>query len=108
MPVRARESGRTQAERRAASRAAVLEAAARGISARGFSTLTLDQVAADAGYSRGAIYHLFDSKEHLALAVLESVDASWQEAAVEELEGATAPLDSLLALARAHARYCRA
>ena len=50
---------RTQAERRAASRAALLEAGARGISRYGYGNVILEKVAADAGYTRGALYHQF-------------------------------------------------
>ena len=63
----------TQADRRARTRSALLESAARGLSRYGYSNLTLEQVAADAGYTRGALYHLFTNKEELALAVVEWV-----------------------------------
>jgi AcrR family transcriptional regulator len=61
----------TQAERRARTRAAILESAARGLSRYGYGNLKLEQVAADAGYTRGALYHLFRNKEDLTLAVRE-------------------------------------
>ena len=52
----------TQAERRERTEAALLEAAARGLSRHGYGNLVLEQVANEAGYSRGALYHLFDGK----------------------------------------------
>ncbi len=71
-----RETGRrpTQAERRARSRAAVLESAARGLSRYGYANLVLEDVAREAGYTRGAVYHQFKDKEDLALAVLHWVE----------------------------------
>ena len=47
---------RSQAERRAETRAALLEAAARGLSRNGYGDLNLAEVAAEAGYTRGALY----------------------------------------------------
>lgn len=97
----------TQADRRARSRSAILEAAARGLSRYGYGNLVLEQVAADAGYTRGALYHQFASKEELALAVVAWVEETWY-AEVGQLIGDTAdPLETLIAVARGHAVYCR-
>ena len=49
----------SQAERSARSRGALLEAAARGLSRYGYGNLNLERVAAEAGYTRGALYHQF-------------------------------------------------
>ena len=46
---------RTQAERRARSRSRLLESAARGLSRYGYGNLRLEEVARDAGYTRGAM-----------------------------------------------------
>src|SRR6266705_6106775 len=67
----------TQADRRARTRGALLEAAARGLSRDGYANLVLERVASEAGYTRGALYHLFANKEELALAVLAWVDETW-------------------------------
>lgn len=98
---------RTQADRRARTREALLVSAARGFSTYGFANLALEQVARDAGYTRGALYHLFASKEELALAVVEWVGETWDaEVRVPALNEET-PLSSLLAMAKGHALYCR-
>ena len=68
---------RTQAERRARSRSALLESAARGLSRYGYGNLVLEEVAREAGYTRGALYHQFKDKEGLALAVIDWVDENW-------------------------------
>ena len=97
----------TQAERSARSRSALLESAARGLSRYGYGNLVLEQVARDAGYTRGALYHQFKDKEDLALAVVEWVDETWRREVAEPVEGEPDPVAALLALARGHAVYCR-
>jgi AcrR family transcriptional regulator len=97
----------TQAERSARTRGALLESAARGLSRHGYSNLKLEQVARDAGYTRGALYHQFRDKEELALAVLEWVDESWRREVGERAAQEADPVDALIALARGHAVFCR-
>jgi AcrR family transcriptional regulator len=97
----------TQAERRARTRAALLEAAAKGLSRYGYGNLILEQVAKDAGYTRGALYHLFQNKEELALAVVEWVAATWEQEVWQPAARRAGPVDVLVALARGHIVYCR-
>lgn len=61
----------TQAERRAQTREQVLAAAARVFAARGFDATSLDAIAEDAGFSRGAVYYNFADKEELFLELLD-------------------------------------
>ena len=61
-----------QHERRARTRAALLRAAGRVFAEHGFHQATLEAVAAEAGVSKGALYHYFPSKEQLFLALLEN------------------------------------
>src|ERR687897_1220839 len=102
-------SGRrpTQAERSARTRSALLESAARGLSRVGYSNLNLERVAADAGYTRGALYHQFKDKEDLALAVLDWVNDTWWREVGTPAEQQPDPVAALLAMARGHAIYCR-
>src|SRR3954454_8048977 len=97
----------THAERSARSRSALLESAARGLSRHGYANLVLERVAADAGYSRGALYHQFDGKEDLALAVIGWVEETWYAEMAEHIGNDAQPVEALLAIARAHAVYCR-
>ena len=98
----------TQADRRARTRNALLEAAARGLSRHGYGNLVLEQVARDAGYSRGALYHLFAGKEELALAVVAWVEETWWAEMAQYITDAERdPVDALRAVARAHAVFCR-
>lgn len=97
----------TQAERSARSRTALLEAAARGLSRHGYGKLSLEDVAREAGYTRGALYHQFRGKEDLALAVIEWADETWRAEVGEAAERESEPLGALLAMARGHAVLCR-
>jgi AcrR family transcriptional regulator len=98
---------RTQAERRARTRAALLEAGARGFSRYGYGNVILEKVAAEAGYTRGALYHQFTGKEDLAVAVVEWVAETWEREVWEPAQGRGTPVDILVALARGHIVFCR-
>jgi len=98
---------RTQAQRRARTRAALLEAAARGISRYGYGNVVLAKVANEAGYTRGALYHLFKGKEELALAVVEWVADSWEQDVWEPARRNDHAVDVLIALVRGHIVFCR-
>jgi AcrR family transcriptional regulator len=97
----------TQAERSARTRGALLEAAARGLSRYGYGNLVLEQVAREAGYTRGALYHQFEDKEDLALAVLGWVNESWMREVGGPAKEEPDPIAELIALARGHAVFCR-
>jgi AcrR family transcriptional regulator len=86
---------------------AILTAAARGLSTYGYANLVLEQVAREAGYTRGALYHLFASKEELALAVVEWVRDTWDAEVLQPARRLSDPLPALLMLAEGHALYCR-
>ncbi len=58
-------------ERKAQTRERLLEAAASVYARRGFDGATLDEVAAEAGFTKGAVYSHFGSKEKLLLALSE-------------------------------------
>src|SRR5215213_10376726 len=97
----------SQAERSARSRAALLESAARGLSRYGYGNLVLEQVAREAGYTRGALYHQFKDKEELALAVVEWADETWRREVGDPAEHEPDPVAALIAMARGHAVLCR-
>src|SRR3954463_4074769 len=97
----------TQAERSARTRGALLESAARGLSRRGYGNLILEDVAREAGYTRGALYHQFRDKEDLVLAVLRWADEAWRHEVGPLVEREADPAAALLALARGHAVFCR-
>jgi len=85
----------------------LLESAARGLSRYGYGNLVLEDVAREAGYTRGALYHQFKDKEELALAVIEWVDETWRGEVGGLVDRQPDPAAALIALARGHAVYCR-
>ena len=96
-----------QTERSARTRSALLESAARGLSRYGYGNLVLEQVAREAGYTRGALYHQFKNKEDLARSVIEWVDETWRREVGGPVDQQPDPVAALIALARGHAIYCR-
>jgi AcrR family transcriptional regulator len=103
-----RDRGRpTQADRSARSRGALLESAARGLSRHGYGNLVLEQVAREAGYTRGALYHQFEDKQELTLAVVGWALETWEREVGTLVEREADPVAALLALARGHAVFCR-
>ena len=97
----------TQAERSARTRGALLESAARGLSRYGYGKLVLEEVARDAGYTRGALYHQFKDKDDLALAVVRWADQTWRREVGEAAGREPDPVSTLLAIARGHAILSR-
>jgi AcrR family transcriptional regulator len=106
-PSAARGARPTQAQRSARSRTALLESAARGLSRYGYGNLVLEDVAREAGYTRGALYHQFKDKEDLALAVIDWVNENWMREVGEPARLEPNPVAVLVALARGHAVFCR-
>jgi AcrR family transcriptional regulator len=72
--------------KRARTREALIAAAARLIGEKGYHETTLEDVAAAAGMSRGAIYGNFRDRDELFVAVLES---RWQPIIPQLRSGAT-------------------
>ena len=85
----------------------MLESAARGLSRSGYGNLVLEEVAREAGYTRGALYHQFNDKEDLALAVIDWVQENWMREVSEPAKQEPDPVAELIALARGHAVFCR-
>jgi AcrR family transcriptional regulator len=66
---------RTQAERSAATRGALIDAARRLWSERGYAAVGTPEIAAEAGVTRGAMYHQFADKAALFGEVAEAVES---------------------------------
>lgn len=95
------------AARRQRTENALLTAGAANIARFGYAELVLERVARDAGYTRGALYHLFANKDALVLAVVEWVGAAWRSDMGLLLADSTDPLDRLISAARRSAVYSR-
>lgn len=91
----------TQAERSATTTTALLTTARRLFGERGYADVSIEEIAREAGVTRGALYHHFKSKEELFAALFEAIE---QELVGNALKAATAAADpwaSLTAGARA-------
>jgi AcrR family transcriptional regulator len=88
-------------ERRERTRAELLDAARRAFLRDGFHAASLDGIAEDAGYTKGAVYSNFASKDDLLVAVLEGHFS----ARVEAYEQLIFSTDGIEDAYRAVARY---
>ena len=61
----------TREEKKARTRAQLIDAAATVFARRGYMAASLDEVAEEAGLTKGAVYSNFDSKEDLFEAVID-------------------------------------
>jgi AcrR family transcriptional regulator len=95
----------TQATRTAKARDSLLESAAQKLSRYGYANLVLEHVAAEAGYTRGAVYHHFEDKQELALAVLSRESDAWVRQVGALADEETDPMAALIGLVRAHASH---
>jgi len=99
---------RTQADRSAATRDALVAAARRLFAAQGFAEVPTDAIVAEAGVTRGALYHQFADKTALFDAVLGAVEADIAErlAADVAAAGITDPVDAMRRTVRTWLTIC--
>ena len=57
------------------TRAKLIQAARRAFAAKGYATASMDDLTAEAGLTRGALYHNFGDKKGLLQAVIDQIDA---------------------------------
>jgi AcrR family transcriptional regulator len=100
---------RTQHERSAATRAALIAAARRLWGARGYAAVGTPEIAAEAGVTRGAMYHQFADKAALFLAVAEAVEVHVTQSLADHVvaSGAQDPGAALRAAADAWLEVCQ-
>jgi AcrR family transcriptional regulator len=85
-------------ERTEITRARLIHSAEKIFARDGFEAAKLEEIAADAGYTRGAFYANFDSKEDLFLALLESEIGSRIGALGREIDSVQEPEAKLKAM----------
>ena len=85
----------------------VIEAARRVFLAKGYAGATLEQIADEAGFSKGVVYSQFESKADLFLALIER-RIEERAAENERIARGRAGADALLAMLRAFERDARA
>ncbi len=81
----------TRAQAQEATRASLIASARKHFAAVGYGAASLDKIAEDAGFTRGAIYANFDGKAGLLLAVLDTR----LEQQLREVGGINGDLDAL-------------
>jgi AcrR family transcriptional regulator len=81
----------TAERRRQQTREVLLAAAAQVFAERGFHGASLDQVAAAAGFTKGAVYSNFKNKDDLFLALIEAAYSREMAALRETLEASEVP-----------------
>jgi AcrR family transcriptional regulator len=86
----------TPEKRRRQTRDHLLEAAAQVLAERGFHGASLDEVAAAAGFTKGAVYSNFKNKEDLFLALLETLHAREMAELQRVLDASEVPPESRL------------
>ncbi len=94
---------RSQSERRSETRRALVASAERAFARYGFHAASVDAIAGDAGFSKGAVYARFGGKDGLFLAVFE--ERFDRRLAVSETEGGSGGAtlaDRLEAIVLAH------
>jgi AcrR family transcriptional regulator len=92
----------TREEKKARTRAQLIDAAATVFARRGFMAASLDEVAEEAGLTKGAVYSNFDSKEELFEAVIEDRLNEPMKHAAEVIDSSTGTTeDHAMAGARA-------
>lgn len=93
MPVVAKR----RAEMVAETRAKLVRAARKAFAARGYAAASMDELTAEAGLTRGALYHNFGDKKGLLRAVIDQIDAEMLERMRAAQERAETPWRALLA-----------
>jgi AcrR family transcriptional regulator len=91
----------TRAERQARTRDDLIDAAERLFSTSGFHATSVDAVADAAGYTKGAVYSNFESKEDLFFAVYERRADAAVAMIEQSLAGAPDPITGIESVSRA-------
>lgn len=77
---------RTRAEMLEDTRAKLLAAGRKAFAEKGFAEASMDDLTADAGLTRGALYHHFGDKKGLLAAVVDQVDTEMAARAHEQVQ----------------------
>jgi len=91
-----------RAETTEANRAKLIGAARRAFAASGFAGASMDDLTAEVGLTRGALYHGFGDKKGLLAAVVAQVDGEMAARAQRAGAGATTDWDRLIAEGEAY------
>ncbi len=85
-------------EQQEARRAQLIRATLKEVSEKGFSNVTLDDIAARAGVSKGVALYYFESKEELFLAAFERSIGALRERLRAAIDAAPGPVEKIRAV----------
>lgn len=94
---RERVAAKRRTEVMAENRAKLIAAARKAFAGQGFAAASMDELTAEAGLTRGALYHNFGDKKGLLAAVVAQVDAEMAQQAQQAAAGAATLWDGLVA-----------
>jgi len=103
--VRGASSARTHEERSGAAIEALLRVARASFGHDGYDATSLDDVAAKAGMTKGAVYHHFGSKRALFEGVFRLEHRGTIDTVIAKSRGARDPIDALLRGVRAYLQH---
>jgi AcrR family transcriptional regulator len=86
----------TAERRRQQTREYLLRAAGQVFAERGYHAASIDEIAAAAGYTKGAVYSNFKNKEELFLALIESAYSRERESVRQAYAASEVPADERL------------
>lgn len=98
----------TRKEKQAKTRSALLRSAAKLICRKGIGEASVEDISTDAGYTKGAFYANFKSKEEMFLVMLDERYAAELERLEAHLPGEGAPAEEVRASAEDFLRFIRA
>lgn len=87
----------TRAETMAATRAKLIDAGRRAFAVHGYSDTAMEDLVAEAGLTRGALYHHFGGKAGLLEAVIEQIDVEMTDRLSRVAAKAASPWDAFVA-----------
>ncbi|WP_339951339.1 TetR/AcrR family transcriptional regulator [uncultured Albimonas sp.] len=76
----------TRAQKMEETRAKLIKAARKAFAEKGFAAASMDDLTAEAGLTRGALYHNFGDKKGLLAAVVDQIDSEMAQSAMAEAE----------------------
>jgi len=90
-------AGKTRVEMMEETRAKLIAAGCKAFAEKGYSAASMDELTADAGLTRGALYHNFGDKRGLMAAVVDQIDSEMASQAQAAGQKAGGGWDGLLA-----------
>jgi AcrR family transcriptional regulator len=89
--------GTRRAQRSEARHESILQAAAKLFAERGFAKTPVEEIAMEAGVSKGLVYVYFESKDDLLETVLERAVTAWSQATMRGASGLASPMGVIVA-----------